>query len=88
MKISGDITNDLHAKDQGQRPKVKVTVVKTPFKTQLSRLRIVTPVWIQIWWWYDAQSLMMFWRGDLLFFKIIRQISRSHGSQNVDFDQN
>ena len=35
--------------------KVKVTEVKTQF----SRLRTVTPVWIHIWWWNDAQSVML-----------------------------
>ena len=80
MKFSGVITNDksdVHAKGQGQRSKVKVTEVNT----QLNRFRIVTPVWIHIWWWNDAYSLMMLRRGALLFFKVIRQISRSHGSK-------
>ena len=78
MKFSGVITNDksdVHAKGQGQRSKVKVTEVNT----QLSRFRTVTPVWIHIWWWNDAQSLMLLRRGGLLFFKVICQISRSHG---------
>ena len=81
MKFSGVITNDqskVHAKGQGQRSKVKVTEVTT----QLNRFRTVTPVWIHIWWWNDAYSLMMLRRGALLFFKVIRQISRSHGSKN------
>ena len=60
---------------QGQRSKVKVTEVMTP----LSRFRTVTPVWIHIWWWNYPQSLMLLRRGALLFFKVIRQISRSHG---------
>ena len=80
MKFSGVITNDksgVHAKGQGQRPKVKVTEVNT----QLNRFRTVTLVWIHIWWWNDAYSLMMLSRGALLFFKVIRQISRSHGSK-------
>ena len=81
MKFSGIITSDrsdVHAKGQGQRSKVKVTEVTT----QLYRFRTVTPVWIHIWWWNDAYSLIMV-RGDaLLFFKVIRQISRSHGSKN------
>ena len=75
------ITNDqrkVHAKGQGQRSKVKVTEVTT----QLNRFRTVTPVWIHIWWWNDAYSLMLLRRGALLFFKVIRQISRSHGSKN------
>ena len=80
MKFSGVITNDksdVHAKGQGQRSKVKVTEVNT----QLNRFRTVTPVWIHIWWWNDAYSLTMLRRGALLFFKVIRQISRSHGSK-------
>ena len=73
MKFSGVITSDkrdVHAKGQGQRSKVKVTEVTT----QLHRFRTVTPVWIHIWWWDDAYSLIMLRRGALLFFKVIRQI--------------
>ena len=80
MKFSGVITmvkSDVHAKGQGQRSKVKVTEVNT----QLSRFRTLTPVWIHIWQWNDAYSLMMLRRGALLFLKVIRQISRSHGSK-------
>ena len=80
MKFSV-ITNDqskVHAKGQGQRSKVKVTEVTT----QLNRFRTVTPVWIHIWWRNDAYSMMLLRRGALLFFKVIRQISRSHGSKN------
>ena len=68
MTFSAVITNgriDVHAKGQGQRSKVKVTEVKT----QLSRFRTVTPVWIHIWWWNDAQSLMLLRRGALFFFQ-------------------
>ena len=82
MKFSGVITTDqgnVHAKGQGQRSKIKVTEVTT----QLSRFRTVTPVWIHIWWWNDIYSLMLLRRGALLFFKVIRQISRSHGSKNL-----
>ena len=67
----------VHA-GQGQRSKVKVTGVTT----QLNRFRTVTPVWIHIWWWNDAYSLMLHRKGALLFFKVIRQISRSHDSKN------
>ena len=66
FQFSGIITNDqskVNAKDQGQRSKVKVTEVKT----QLCRFRTVTPVWIHIWWWNDAHSLMVLIRGALLF---------------------
>ena len=81
MKFSGVITSDksdVHAKGQGQRSKVKVTEVTT----QLNHFRTVTPVWIHIWWWNDAYSLIMLRRGALLFLKVIRQILRSHGSKN------
>ena len=70
--------NDVHAKGQGQRSKVKVTEVNT----QLSRFRTLTPVWIHIWQWNHAHSWKQHWRGTLLFFNVIRQISRSHGSKN------
>ena len=81
IKYWGVIANDqskVHAKGQGQRSKVKVTEVTT----QLNRFRTVTQVWIHIWWWNNANSLMLLRRGALLFFKVIRQISRSHGSKN------
>ena len=83
MKFSGVITThqgNVHAKGQGQRSKVKVTEVTT----QLSRFRTVTPVWIHIWWWNDIYiySLMLLRRGALLFFRVIRQSSRSHGAKN------
>ena len=80
-KFSEVVTNDkcdVHAKGQGQRSKVKVTEVTT----QLNRFRTVTPVWIHIWWWNYTYSLMLLRRGALLFFKVIRQISRSHGAKN------
>ena len=56
--------------------------VKGQSHTQLSGFRTVTPVWIHIWRWNDAYSLMLLRKGALLFFKVIRQISRSHGSKN------
>ena len=62
-----------------KRPRSEVKV--TEVNTQLNRFRTVTPVWIHIWWWNDAYSLMMLRRGALLFLKVIRQISRSHGSK-------
>ena len=80
LKFSGVVTNDksdVHAKGQRQRSKVKVTGVTT----QLNRFRTVTPVWNPMWWWNDAYSLMMLRRGALLFLKVIRQISRSHGAK-------
>ena len=50
------------------------------------RFRTVTPVWIHIWWWNDTYSLMLLRRGALLFFKVIRQILRSHGAKIAEFD--
>ena len=84
MNFSAVITNDqgkVHAKGQGQKSKVKVTEVTT----QLNRFGTVTPVWTHIWW-NNAYSLMLLRRVALLFFKVIRQISRSHGSKIVEFD--
>ena len=56
------------------RSKVKITEVKT----KLSRFRTVIPVLIDIWRWNGVQSLMWLRRG-ALFFKVIREISGSHG---------
>ena len=83
MKFSGVFTidkGDVHARGrgQGQRSKVKVTEVTTP----LGHFWTVTPVWIHIWWWNGAYSLMLLRRGALLFLNVIHQISRSHGSKN------
>ena len=54
---------------------------KLSILTQIRCFQTVTLVWIHIWWWNDAYSLMMLRRGALLFFKVIPQISRSHGSK-------
>ena len=73
MKFLGVITNDqskVHAKGQGQRSKVKVTQVTN----QLNRFRTVTAVWIHIWWWNDAYSLMLLRRGALLFLAATKQL--------------
>ena len=81
MKFSGVITmvrSDVHAKGEGQRSKVKVTEVNT----QLSPFRTLTPIWIHIWLWNHAHSWKQHRRGALLFFKVIHQISKSHGSKN------
>ena len=83
LKFSGVITidrRDVHAKGQGQRLKVKVTEVMTPF----SRFRTVTPVRIHIWWWNDTQILMSL--GKLLFNVILK--FQGHTWQNIaNFDQ-
>ena len=71
-----EVTSMQKVKVRGQR--VKVTEVNT----QLSSFRTLTPVWIHIWQWNHAHSWKRHRRGVLLFFKVIRQISRSHGSKN------
>ena len=50
--------------------------------TQLSRLRTRTKVWIHTWQWNHAHSWKQHRKGALLFFEVICQISRSHGSKN------
>ena len=71
----------VHARGQGPRSKVKVTEVKTQF----SHFRTVTVVWIRIWLRNDAQSWKQNRRAALLFFKVICEISRSHGTENRRF---
>ena len=85
MKFSGVITNDksdVHAKGQGQRSEVKVTEVNT----QLNRFRTVTLVWIHIWWWNDAYSLMMLRRGALLFSRSSVKFQGHTALKSVKFD--
>ena len=57
-------------------------------KAQFSCFRTVTQVWIHIWRWNDMQSLMWLRRVVLLFFKVINQRSRPHGTKIADFDLN
>ena len=74
---------------QGHPPNFKVTWdQKLPILTWIERFRTVTPVWIHRWIWNDAQSLMYYRRGALLFFKVIHQISSSHGLKNLWFESN
>ena len=85
MKFSGAITNDqskVHAKGQGHRSQVKVTEVTT----QLNRLRTVTPVWIDIWWWNYAYSLMLLRRGALLFLRSSVKFQGHTALKIVEFD--
>ena len=58
---------------------------KSSILTKIGRFRTVTPVWIHWWLWNDTQSLKQHRRGALLFFDVICQISRSHGSKNCRF---
>ena len=87
MKFSGVVTmdrSDVHAKGQGQNPEAaKLGEVKGQgHRGQHPTFRTLTPVWIHIWQWNHAHSWKQHRRGTLLFFKVIRQISRSHGSKN------
>ena len=87
LKFSGVITTDkrdVHAKGQGQRSKVKVTEVMTPF----SRFRTITLVWIHIWRWNDAQSLMLLRRGALFFSRSCVNFQGHAGPKIADFDPN
>ena len=52
---------------------------------RIELFRTVTQVWIHRWIWNDAQILTQYRRGTLLFFKVIHQISMSHGTKNADF---
>ena len=61
---------------------------KLSILTQIGCFLTVTPVWIHQWLWNDAQNFKYHRRGALLFFNIICQISRSHRTQIVNFDQN
>ena len=51
---------------------------KLPLLTPIERFRMVTQVWLHRWLWNEAQSLMWYRRGALLFSKVMYQISRSH----------
>ena len=68
--------SDVHAKGQRSRSQRS-----KQFLSQFERLRNVTPVWIHRWLRNDAQSLKWHRTGALLFFEVIRQISRSHGQK-------
>ena len=71
---------------QGHLSNFKVSLDKKPsILTQIGRFRTITLVWIHWWLWNDAQSLKQHRRGALSFFKVIRQISRSHGTKNRQF---
>ena len=74
---------------QGHLSNFKVTwLVKSSNLTQIGRFRTLSQVWIHQWLRNDAQSLKLHWRGALLFFKVIYQISRSHGSKIIEYDPN
>ena len=55
-------------------------------KPNLAVSGLLNQIWIHIWWWNDVQGLMWHRRNALLFFKVIRQISRSHRTNIANFD--
>ena len=65
-----------------KRSRSEVKGQVTAINTLLSRFRTLTSVWIDIWQWNHAHSWKQHRRGVLLFCKVIRQISRSHGSKD------
>ena len=68
---------------QGHLSNFKVTQDnKSPIVTRFKRFQTVTLVWIHRWLWNDAQGLKQHGRGALLIFKVIHQISRSHGTKS------
>ena len=68
---------------QGHPSNFKVTrLLKSSNLTQIGHFRTLTQVLIHQWLWNDTESLKWNRRGALLFFEVIRQISRSHGSKN------
>ena len=72
---------------QGHKWNCKVTQLKKSSNlTQMGRFRTVTPVRIHWWIWNDTQRLMLYRRHALLFFGVIRQISRSHGRKTDDLN--
>ena len=74
---------------QGHLSNFKVTQdKKLRILIRIERFLTLTPVWIDLWLLNDEQSLMQYRRGDLLFFKVICQISRSCGKRITDFDPN
>ena len=58
------------------------------FLTRIERFQTVTPVWLHQWIWNDAQSLVFYWRGALLFCEVIHQISRQHRLKNRQLESN
>ena len=61
---------------------------KLPILTQIGGCPTVTPVWIYQWLQNDSQSLKKFRRCAPMFFKVIRQISMSHGTKITNLDPN
>ena len=87
MKFSGVINidiSDVHTKGQRHSSKVKVTEVKTQF----SRFRTVTPVWIHIWPWNDAQTWSSIEEVPYCFSRTSVKFQGHTGIKIADFDPN
>ena len=56
---------------------------KLPISTRIERLQLE---FTDQWEWNDAQNLIWYKRGALLFFGVIHQISRSHGLKNWQYE--
>ena len=61
------------------------TVDLTPFSAFWVRFRMITQEGIDRWLWNCTNSVKRYGRGSLLFFKVIRKISRSHGPNIMPF---
>ena len=59
------------------------TKKKSPILTWSERFRTLTPVSKYQWLSNAAQSVMLYRRGALLFFKVIHQILRSRGTKKI-----
>ena len=74
---------------QGHPSNFKVTQdTQPPILTRIERFRTVTQIWIHRWIWNDAQRLMQYRRGALLFYEVIYLISMSYGLKNRRFESN
>ena len=69
----------IHQISRSQRTK------KLQILTQNVCFQTATPVWFHPWLWNHAQSLMCYRRCALLFSKVIHQISKWHGTKNLQF---
>ena len=58
---------------------------KLQILTRFEPFWTVELVWFHPWLWNDVHSLKQHRSGALLFFKVICQISRSHGTKNCRF---
>ena len=79
--IVTDVISMQKVKVRGQMSS-QVCRGRNKFCPNFECFRTVTPVWIHRWLWNDVLSLNWYRRGALFYLKVIRQISRSHGTKN------